>query len=283
MARMVHRTRYSFVQALTTSDGSWKDVEDVYVEGNFPTTAQRMQLYERFAPLLTQITLDKLALTEDERRSITHVVVTSCTGQYAPGLDFEIVRHLGLNPSIERTMINFMGCYAAINALKSAHHIIRSEPGAAVLMSNLELCTLHFQELHELEQVLSLLVFADGCSASLITAKPLGLAIDSFLALQIPDTSNLITWRVGERGFDMNLSGEVPGAIGRALKESESKLTRANPSPPSTGGPSIQEDAPFSIPSKRVSRSFPTHSTVRVKFLRDTAICPQQLSCSFWN
>ncbi len=227
MARMAAiEFRYSFVQALTTTDGTWKDVEDVYIEGNFPSTARRMQLYERFAPQLAQTTLDKLSLTEEERRSITHVVVTSCTGQYAPGLDFDIVRHLGLNPSVERTMINFMGCYAAINALKSAHHIIRSEPGSAVLMLNLELCTLHFQELHELEQVLSLLVFADGCSASLISAKPTGLAIDSFLALQIPDTSHLITWRVGERGFDMNLSGEVPGAIGRALKDTGTQLTR---------------------------------------------------------
>lgn len=224
MAAIDHR--HSFVQALTTTDGSWKDVEDVYVEGNFPTTAQRMQLYERFAPQLAQITLDKLALTEEERRRITHVVVTSCTGQYAPGLDFEIVRHLDLNPSVERTMINFMGCYAAINALKAAHHIIRSEPDAAVLMLNLELCTLHFQELHELEQVLSFLVFADGCSASLITAEATGLAIDSFLALQIPNTSHLITWRVGERGFDMYLSGEVPGEIGRALKDTGTQLTR---------------------------------------------------------
>jgi predicted naringenin-chalcone synthase len=218
--------RYSFVNPTPSEDGSWRDEEQIYVPGAFPATARRMQLFERFAPRLAHCALDKLALTPGQRRAVTHVIVTSCTGLYAPGLDFEVVSHLGLSPSVERTMIGFMGCYAAINALKSAHHIVRSEPDATVLILNLELCTLHFQEIHDLEQVLSFLVFADGCAACLVSAKPSGLAIDSFLAVQIPDTSQLITWRIGELGFDMHLSGEVPGEIGRALKESGTEIMR---------------------------------------------------------
>lgn len=218
--------RYSFVQPIASEDGVWKDAEEIYVPGSFPATARRMQFFERFAPKLAQSALDKLALTEEERRSVTHVIVTSCTGLYAPGLDFEVVNHLGLNPSVERTMIGFMGCYAAINALKSAHHIVRSVPNAKILVLNLELCSLHFQETQDLEQVLSFLVFADGCAACLVSAMPEGLAIDSFLAINIPVTSHLITWRIGELGFDMHLSGQVPGEIGRALKELGSEVTR---------------------------------------------------------
>jgi predicted naringenin-chalcone synthase len=218
--------RYSFVHPFVTENGSLKDEEDIYVPGNFPTTARRMELFERFAPQLAAAALDNLSLTEEEKRAITHVIVTSCTGHYAPGLDFDVINHLGLDPSVERTMIGFMGCYAAINALKSAHHIVRSQPGVSVLILSLELCTLHFQETHELEQLLSFLVFADGCAAYLVSAEPRGLAIDSFLALRIPRTSHLITWRIGELGFDMHLSGEVPGEIGRALKESGRQITR---------------------------------------------------------
>jgi alpha-pyrone synthase len=218
--------RYSFVQPVTTGDGTWKDTEQVYDPGNFPITAQRMKFFETFAPQLAHDALDKLKVTEEERASITHVVVTSCTGLYAPGLDFEVVKHLGLNPSVERTMIGFMGCYAAINALKAAHHIVRSVPDAKVLMLNLELCSLHFQETTELEQVLSFLVFADGSAASIISAQPEGLAIDSFLAVNIPGTSHLITWRIGELGFDMHLSGQVPGEIGGALKQFGTQVTR---------------------------------------------------------
>ena len=218
--------RYSFVNPNATADGTWRDVESIYVPGNFPSTARRMELFEQYAPQLARKALDNLSLTEAERRGITHVIVTSCTGLYAPGLDFEVVNYLGLNPSVERTMICFMGCYAAMNALKSAHHIIRSVPEAAVLILNLELCSLHFQESHQLEQVLSFMVFADGCAASLITAQKNGLSIDSFLALTIPHTSKMITWRVGNLGFDMHLSGEVPAEIGRALGQSGSEITR---------------------------------------------------------
>jgi alpha-pyrone synthase len=227
MARMsAIEHRYSFLQPIATPDGTWRDAEDLYVRGAFPQTSRRMEAFERFAPLLAQCVLDKLALSAEERRSVTHVIVTSCTGLYAPGLDYEIVNHLGLNPSVERTMIGFMGCYAAINALKSAHHIVRSEPEARVLLLNLELCTLHLQETQDLEQMLSFLLFADGCAGCLVSAEPIGLGIDSFLALRIPETSHLITWRIREGGFDMQLSGQVPAEISRAMKEIGRNITR---------------------------------------------------------
>jgi predicted naringenin-chalcone synthase len=218
--------RYSFVEPVKSDGEPWRDAEEVYVPGSFPSTARRMQVFEKFAPRLAGCALNRLAVTEEERRSISHVVVTSCTGLYAPGLDFDIVRHLGLNPSVERTMIGFMGCYAAVNALKSANYIVRAQPDAKVLVLNLELCSLHFQETTELEQVLSFLLFADGCSACLVSAEPRGLAIDSFLAVELPESSHLITWRIGDGGFDMHLSGQVPGEIKRAMKDVGAQVTR---------------------------------------------------------
>lgn len=193
------------------------NAHEFYRLGAFPGTAARMDVFERFAPPLARRAVDSLALSDAERQGITHVIVTSCTGLYAPGLDFDIVQHLGLPPSTERTMIGFMGCYAAINALKTARHIVRSEPSAKVLTVNLELCTLHLQQTQELEQVLSFLVFGDGCAAALVSAEPVGFAMDSFRCLLIPGSKELITWRIRELGFDMFLSGQVPGEIGKAL------------------------------------------------------------------
>ncbi|MEJ7659776.1 MAG: hypothetical protein WKG07_09185 [Hymenobacter sp.] len=40
----------------------------------------------------------------------------SCTGMYAPGLDIELVAALALPLHVRRTCVNFMGCYAAVNA-----------------------------------------------------------------------------------------------------------------------------------------------------------------------
>jgi alpha-pyrone synthase len=218
--------RYSFLEPIGDGEHYWRDSENLYVVGDFPTTRRRMLAFEKFAPRLAGCALDKLKLSMAERQAITHVIVTCCTGLYAPGLDIDIVDHLGLNPSVERTMIGFMGCYAAINALKSAHHIVRSEPEAKVLLLNLELCSLHLKETGDLEQMLSFLLFADGCAACLVSGEEQGLAIDSFLAVNVPETSDLITWRIGEMGFDMQLSGKVPGEIKRSLPEARSRILR---------------------------------------------------------
>ena len=224
--RMVSRAkiahRYSFLDPQKGSGQfSSHDAHEFYRPGNFPNTARRMELFEQSAPVLMRKAVDRLALNEEERSSITHVLVTCCTGLYAPGLDFEIVDHAGLSAGVERTMIGFMGCSAAINALKLARHIVRSDPQAGVLMVNLELCTLHLQETQELEQVLSFLIFADGAAASLITACEQGFALDSFKAVTVPETRRLITWKIRGLGFDMLLSGQVPAELGRALHEGE--------------------------------------------------------------
>jgi alpha-pyrone synthase len=224
--RMVSRAnithRYSF---LDPQEGSGQfsshDAREFYRPGNFPNTTRRMEMFERSAPVLMRKAVDRLGLNEKERFGITHVLVTCCTGLYAPGLDFEIIDHLGLQTGVERTMVGFMGCYAAINALKLARHIVRSDPKAGVLMVNLELCTLHFRETQELEQVLSFLVFADGAAASLITSCEQGFALDSFKAVTVPETRSLITWKIRGLGFDMLLSGQVPAELARALHEGE--------------------------------------------------------------
>jgi alpha-pyrone synthase len=221
--RMAQRSGIANRYSVLTPDRTRQTTEftinahEFYTRGSFPGTAKRMDVFERFAPPLARSGLDALALSEKERRGVTHVIVTSCTGLYAPGLDFDIVDHLGLDTTVERTMIGFMGCYAAINALKMARHIVRSQPEAKVVTVNLELCTLHLQETQELEQVLSFLVFGDGCATSLISAEPTGFAMDSFRSVMIPETRDLITWRIRELGFDMLLSGKVPGEIGKAL------------------------------------------------------------------
>ena len=225
-ARSGIRHRYS-VLSLDSSLPDYTPEHDgraLYQRGRFPATAHRMRIYEQTAPALARNALDRLALSAAERSSITHLIVTSCTGLYAPGLDFEIIDHLGLRTSVERTVIGFMGCYAAMNALKLARHIVRSEPTAGVLILNLELCTLHFQETQRLEEVLSFLVFSDGCAASLVSAQPTGLAIDSFAAVVIPDTRDLITWSIRDLGFDMLLSGRVPTEIARSLRSSLSEI-----------------------------------------------------------
>jgi alpha-pyrone synthase len=211
------------------ASGFTADAYSFYASGHFPTTAERMRVFEAAAPLLARRALDRLALTPAERSRVRHLIVTCCTGFYAPGLDFDILDYLGLPNSTERTMVGFMGCYAAINALKLARHIVRSEPGASVLIVNLELCTLHFHETQDLGDVLAFLLFGDGCAATLVGSEPAGFALDGFHAMRLSDTSELITWRVGDMGFDMFLSTQVPNAIAKAMRTCGSGIAHNHP------------------------------------------------------
>ncbi len=189
------------------------DAAGFYRRGAFPGTAARMTAYAT-----QSVDLAVRAVQDLDADGITHLVVASCTGFTAPGLDQLIAERMGLGGSLERSLIGFMGCYAAVPALRTAHHIVRSDPAARVLVVNLELCTLHMQETPDLATVLSFLLFGDGATAALVTAEPHGLALLDFHAATIPDTADLITWRIGDQGFDMHLSGKVPARIGAMLR-----------------------------------------------------------------
>jgi predicted naringenin-chalcone synthase len=216
--------RFSTVEPRPLGSNAGLDTDDFYVRGAFPSTAQRMQRFEDKAPRLALAAAKGLGLTDEEKDAVTHVIVTTCTGFSAPGLDLQIVEGLGLKPSVERTIVGFMGCYAAINALKLARHVVRSEPQAKVLVVSLELCTLHLQETSDLEQVLAFLVFGDGCAAALVSADPSGLELESFHAELVPAAADQITWTIRDQGFDMFLSGHVPGSIRQALGESQERI-----------------------------------------------------------
>jgi predicted naringenin-chalcone synthase len=185
-----------------------------------------MAEYAREAPPLALRAIANLAETT-ELAGITHLVVASCTGFVAPGIDQIIARSLGLE-GVERTLVGFMGCYAAVAALRTAHHIIRSEPGARVLVVTVELCSLHLQATEEIESLLAMLQFSDGAAAALVTAEPQGFEIRGPFAMELPGSHELIQWNIGDTGFEMTLSGEVPGRISASLEDESVRRTVMN-------------------------------------------------------
>ncbi len=189
-----------------------------YRRGAYPGTAARMATYAAHAPALAVQAVQALDLRHREDE-ITHLIVASCTGFIAPGLDQLVARQLGLRSDLQRTLIGFMGCSAAVPAMRVAQATVLANPAARVLVVNLELCTLHLQETDNVETALSFLLFGDGCSAALVTGEAHGIALGDFHAMAIPDSHNHITWHVGDQGFLMHLSGEVPGRISQALRQ----------------------------------------------------------------
>lgn len=190
-----------------------------YRRGAYPATAARMRMYERHAPDLAEQAVARLELGALERARITHLVLASCTGFVAPGLDQILASRLGLNPDLQRTVIGFMGCAAAVPALRLAEATVRAMPQARVLVVNIELCTLHLQETADLEAALAFMLFADGCAAALVTAEPAGAKLENFRSRLIAGTADHITWHIGDQGFLMHLSGQVPAKITQALRD----------------------------------------------------------------
>jgi predicted naringenin-chalcone synthase len=183
-----------------------------------PGTGARMELYAEAAPQLALKAIERLR-KRVSLDGVTHLVVASCTGFVAPGIDQILAARLGLAPSVERLLVGFMGCYAAVVALRSARHIVRSEPQSRVLVVTVELSSLHLSLTDKLEPMLAMLQFGDGAAAALVTAEPQGFALGEGFATTLPDTADLIRWDITDRGFAMHLSGEVPGRIAEGLAD----------------------------------------------------------------
>jgi alpha-pyrone synthase len=182
-----------------------------------PSTAERMHVYADAAPRLALQAIGELA-EQRPLEGITHLVAASCTGFMAPGVDQIIAEALGI-PEVERTLVGFMGCYAAVAALRLGRHIVRSKPQARVLVVTVELSSIHLQEKRDLGSLLAMLQFSDGAGAALLSAETQGFELGEPFALSLPETADLIRWTIGDKGFEMFLSGEVPGRLASALAE----------------------------------------------------------------
>lgn len=198
--------------------GSPVDSGGFYATDSLPGTAKRMAVYADAAPDLGLAAIAALR-ARVAIDSISHVVVASCTGFVAPGIDQIIARRLGLAPTVERLLIGFMGCYAAVAALRTARHIVRSEPSARVLVLCVELSTLHLQATDAIEPLLAMLQFGDGAAAGLVSAEPTGFMLGDPFATTLPHSEALIRWDITDTGFAMHLSGEVPARIAAGLAD----------------------------------------------------------------
>ncbi|AJM76808.1 type III polyketide synthase [Rathayibacter toxicus] len=185
-----------------------------------PGTAARNAVYTACAPELfttaARLALDAASLTAAE---VTHVVTVSCTGFYAPGPDYQLVRHLGLAHSTQRLHVGFMGCYGAFPALRAARQFCEADHEAVVLVVAVELCTIHLTSSNDPEQIVATSVFADGGAAAVVTARepvpgtPV-LEFDALTSTLIDEGENDMAWTIGDHGFTMRLSTYVPSLIG---------------------------------------------------------------------
>src|SRR5690606_3081327 len=188
-----------------------------------PTTGERNAFYRSEAPSLTARAARRaLERSGFEAADVTHVVTASCTGFFAPGPDYLLVRDLGIRLTAERTHVGFMGCAAAFPALRAAARICAAQPGSVVLVACTELCSLHIRSSSDPEQIVASAVFGDGAGAAVVSSADPKPGRPWF---EMGDFSTAITaegeqdmdWTIGDRGFEMRLTAEVPRIIGREI------------------------------------------------------------------
>lgn len=235
LQRLVHRlysqsgidTRHTVVPDFIFSDtgasgapvggGVFYDAERAAYKA--PSTKVRNDLYTAAARPLFKAAAERVlkATPGIGEGDITHVVTVSCTGFFAPGPDYFLVKDLCLRPDVQRFHLGFMGCYAAFPALKMARAFCQADPDAVVLVVCLELCTLHMQLGRDLDRLLAGSVFADGAAAALVSARaPQGgeaLELSAFATTLTPVGEADMAWSVGDEGFDIVLSSYVPDIL----------------------------------------------------------------------
>lgn len=185
-----------------------------------PTTKDRNDLFATAATALFIESASKAvaACPGVAAADITHVITVSCTGFFNPGPDYKIVRALGLNPSVQRYHLGFMGCYAAFPALRAAKSFCEADPNAVVLVVSVELCSLHVRTSNNPDTIMGSSLFADGAAAAVITGRELpaggmALELDHFETVLTPVGEDSMAWNIGDHGFEMVLDSYVPKII----------------------------------------------------------------------
>jgi len=194
----------------------------------FPSTAQRMKVYEQEALPLAEQAAGR-ALTQSGLRAadITHLIITTCTGFFAPGPDVLLGQRLGLRADVQRLQLGFMGCYAGVTGLRTAAQILRADPQARVMMVSVELCSLHFQRALEVPTLVSNFLFGDGAGAAVLSCEGSGPQIRAARTALAGDTIDQMGWRIGDHGFEMQLSEKVPAHLQREVGPFVEDLSQA--------------------------------------------------------
>jgi predicted naringenin-chalcone synthase len=209
-------TRYSVIPDYSRPLPEWKFYPHAENLEPFPSLEQRMVYYQRYAAPLSVDAIRICLEGKIRDTEITHLITVSCTGMSAPGLDLQVMELLDLPKNIYRSSVNFMGCYAAIHALKMADAICNLSSTAKVLIVCTELCTLHFQREATIDNIASSLLFGDGSAAVLVTSdqhKSRGLHLNHFYSEVIPKGKKDMAWELSSTGFLMTLSGYIPELI----------------------------------------------------------------------
>ncbi|MGW0178146.1 type III polyketide synthase [Nocardia sp. NPDC003345] len=194
--------------------------------GRVPGTIRtRMNLfYEHAVPLAVEVARRALAGVADPAREIGMLIFVTSTGLLAPGVDIAVLRELGLSPAVHRIVVNFMGCAAAMNGIRTAADYARVHPDKKAMVICLELSSVNAVFADDVNDVIIHSLFGDGCGAVVVGAAPVhhplapGTVVvrDTFSHL-FDDAADGIVLGIGADGITCELAEDLPRYILRGV------------------------------------------------------------------
>ncbi len=199
-----------------------------------PDTKRRMEYYERWAKILSaEAVANLLRETQCNPGSIRRLITVSCTGFFAPGMDYFLMNEFRLPASVRRTHIGFMGCAAALVGFSSVLESLQAaeDEASTTLLVAIELCSLHLQTEPTRDNILANMIFADGCAAALFSKSRSykgRLRLTSTHSHLFSNSAQYMGWKIGNFGFEMSLSSELPRIIAEEAIPTLRSLFEAN-------------------------------------------------------
>ena len=173
----------------------------------------------------------KEAIGDFDSGRIGSFVMACSTGYVNPGPDLLLAKELGLRSDLRRPFIGHMGCYAALNVIKTAMDSVAARPDELVICNNTELSSAHIRESlmpgeDPVEALITQALFGDASVSMLVGAAPDGTGIQ-FLAThteQLYDQHTMMSLNIGDRSFWMTLAAGVPGILEQSIEGFLAKL-----------------------------------------------------------
>lgn len=157
---------------------------------------------------------EALAAAELAPSEVDHIISLSVTGIAAPSLDARLVNRLGLRSDVKRTPIFGLGCVGGAAGIARAADTLRAFPRQNALVLAVELCSLTLQRGDaSMANVIASGLFGDGAAAVVLRGAEVatrGPRVRATRSIFYPNTEQVMGWEVGDAGFRVVLSGDVP-------------------------------------------------------------------------
>ncbi len=153
---------------------------------------------------------------------VAAIFFVSVTGIATPSIDGRLVSRVGFSPRIKRLPLFGLGCVGGASGLARAADYVKAYPDEVAVLLAVELCSLTIQRGDlSVANLIATGLFGDGAAAVVLAGDRRAAAgpriVDS-RSVFYPGTEDVMGWDIGDQGFTIVLSADVPEVVRKHLR-----------------------------------------------------------------